>query len=538
MSKNQRSASRIVAAVLSLVAATVVLTTTRGVGSAQAETATFGPVADAYVDLTLPTTNFGDSKRLVADGAPERRSFVMFDVNGLTAPVTAATLRLRVGDAGNSASPDGGTLATTSTDWLENEITAANAPTGVGAVLDTLGRVYRDSWYELDVTSAFTDPANANGAIAFELTSLSRNGAYYDSRESGADAPQLVVTTEAATTTTEATTTSSTTASSTTTTTEPTTTTAPTTSTTQATTTTTAPPTTSSSTTTTTAPTTTTTAPSTTTSTTILPSTSATLVGAGDIASCGSSGDESTAALLADIPGTVFTAGDNAYPDGTATDYANCYNPSWGAVKARTKPAVGNHEYHTSGASAYYQYFGAAAGDPSKGYYSYDLGTWHVVVLNSNCSEIGGCGAGSPQETWLRQDLAAHPAVCTAAYWHHPLFTSGAAHGPDLEVKPLFQALYDNNADVVITGHNHQYERFAPQAPNGTADPVRGIREFVAGMGGASHYDFGTIQPNSEARNSDTYGVLQLTLNATGYSWRFVPQAGGAYTDSGSTTCH
>ncbi|HSV66044.1 MAG TPA: metallophosphoesterase [Mycobacteriales bacterium] len=262
------------------------------------------------------------------------------------------------------------------------------------------------------------------------------------------------------------------------------------------------------------------------------------LVGAGDIAGCGSPGDEATATLLDGISGTVYTTGDNAYPNGSSSDYADCYNPTWGRHRARTRPAPGNHEYNTAGATGYYGYFGTAAGDPTRGYYSYDLGAWHVVVINSNCSRVGGCQAGSAQETWLRADLTASTRRCTVAMWHHPLFTSGSNHEPATEMRPIYQALYDADADLVLSGHNHQYERFAPQNPGGALDTVWGIREFVVGTGGASHYTFGTIQPNSEVRNSDTYGVLKLTLHRNGYDWQFVPQAGKTFTDSGSGGCH
>ena len=232
----------------------------------------------------------------------------------------------------------------------------------------------------------------------------------------------------------------------------------------------------------------------------------------------------------------MFTAGDNAYDDGTASQFADCYGPSWGRHKARTRPAAGNHDYHTDGATGYYNYFGAAAGVAGKGYYSYNLGAWHVVVLNSNCSEVGGCGAGSVQEKWLRADLAANPTSCTAAIWHHPLFSSGQ-HGNNSSVKPLFKALYDYDADVVLNGHDHTYERFAPQDANGVAT-AQGIREFVVGMGGRSHYDWGSVKPNSEVRNRNTYGVIKLTLHATSYDWKFIPEAGKTFTDSGSQACH
>jgi acid phosphatase type 7 len=257
------------------------------------------------------------------------------------------------------------------------------------------------------------------------------------------------------------------------------------------------------------------------------------LVGAGDIAHCSSEGDEVTANLLDDIPGTIFTTGDNVYPDGAIDQFMNCYEQSWGRHKDRTYPSIGNHDYHTPDAAGYFDYFGSVAGEPGKGYYSYDLGTWHIIVLNSNIP----VEVGSPQEQWLRTDLAAHPTGCTLAYWHHPRFSSGTAHGSSPRMQSLWQALYDFGADVVLAGHEHNYERFAPQDPRGIADPTRGIRQFVIGSGGRSHYTFGPPIANSEVRNGDTYGVLKLTLHPTSYSWEFIPEIGKAFTDSGNAPC-
>jgi PKD repeat protein len=234
----------------------------------------------------------------------------------------------------------------------------------------------------------------------------------------------------------------------------------------------------------------------------------------------------------------VLTLGDNQYEDGAYEKFLASYEPSWGRVKAMTYPAPGNHEYQTPAAAGYFRYFGAAAGDPSKGYYSYDIGTWHLVALNSNCGDIGGCGPGSPQEQWLRADLAVNSEACTLAYWHHPLFSSGAYRPGISSVKPLFQALYDYNADVLFVGHDHNYERFAPQDPNGAPDTARGLRQFIVGTGGKSLYGQGAAIANSEVRNSDTYGVLKLRLTSTGYEWQFVPEAGRTFTDSGSSECH
>ena len=259
------------------------------------------------------------------------------------------------------------------------------------------------------------------------------------------------------------------------------------------------------------------------------------LVGAGDIASCSSTGDEATAGLLDGIDGTVAVLGDNVYESGTSAEFEGCYDPSWGRHKARTMPSVGNHEYETAGASGYFGYFGAAAGDPQKGYYSYDLGSWHVVVLNSNCAEVG-CEAGSAQERWLREDLEAHPSACTAAYFHHPRFSSSFGNEA---VGPFWKALYEAGAEVVLGGHVHNYERFAPQTAAGQADPEAGIREFVVGTGGRSLKPFGTaVQANSEARIADRFGVLKLTLHPDGYDWQFVTAPGGTVADAGSGQCH
>ena len=258
------------------------------------------------------------------------------------------------------------------------------------------------------------------------------------------------------------------------------------------------------------------------------------LVGAGDIAVCGSSRDEATATLLDNIPGTVFTAGDNAYPDGSATNFSQCYEPSWGRHKAPTWPSPGNHDYHVSGAADYFAYYGANAGPAGRGYYSYDIGDWHVVSLNSNVDRT----TNSPQLIWLRADLAASTKQCTVAYWHHARFTSGTQHGNNVSTQPFWQALYDAGAELVIAGHEHNYERFAPQTPTGQADPATGIREFVVGTGGASHYPNFTPIPNSEVRNGNTWGVLKLTLDAGTYSWQFIPVAGQTFTDAGSGACH
>lgn len=262
------------------------------------------------------------------------------------------------------------------------------------------------------------------------------------------------------------------------------------------------------------------------------------LVGAGDIAECSGPADEATAKLLDTIPGTVFAAGDNVYPSGTASEFRDCYASSWGRHKARTKPVPGNHEYFTADAAGYFGYFGSDAGDPSRGYYSYERGSWHVVALNSNCKEVGGCDADSPQGRWLRNDLADNPAECTLAYFHHPLFSSGSDHGNQPWIRPLWNALYAADAEVVLGAHDHDYERFAPQTPDGTRDEGRGIRQFVVGTGGGTQNGFGKIRPNSQARKAGTPGVLKLILKPGSYEWEFVPVAGETFTDSGTTSCN
>ena len=269
------------------------------------------------------------------------------------------------------------------------------------------------------------------------------------------------------------------------------------------------------------------------------PNSVAVLVGAGDIVECGVGDDERTATVLDGIAGTVITLGDNVYLSGSAEEYANCYHASWGRHKARTKPSVGNHDYATPGAAGYFGYFGAAAGDPSKGYYSYTAGEWLVIVLNT-ASGSANRSATSPQVQWLRTLLASTTRQCAVAYMHHPQFTStdGRTSG-EWNVIDLWNALYEGGVDLVLAGHDHLYDRFAPMRPDGTLDSQYGIRQITAGMGGGEGlYRFGTIHPNSQRRNNTTFGVLKVTLTGGGYSWQFVPVAGSSFTDTGSGSCH
>jgi hypothetical protein len=230
----------------------------------------------------------------------------------------------------------------------------------------------------------------------------------------------------------------------------------------------------------------------------------------------------------------VLVLGDLQYDNGSAASFQQVYGPTWGRVRSVTRPVIGNHEYG-SGGDAYFDYFGAAAGPRGQGWYSFDLGGWHVVALNSNCDRVG-CARGSAQERWLAADLAAHPSRCTLAMWHHPRW-SGGEHGDNPVVSALVEDLYAAGADVILNGHDHDYERFAPQDPSGGLDRARGVREFVVGTGGKSHYRV-TPSARTEASSDDTYGVLELTLRAGGYDWRFRPEAGRTFSDRGSADCH
>ena len=257
------------------------------------------------------------------------------------------------------------------------------------------------------------------------------------------------------------------------------------------------------------------------------------LLGAGDIADCSSSGDEETAAMLGRMEGTVFTVGDNAYEEGSRRDFLDCYESSWGRLKERTRPSLGNHEYYTGNAQAYFDYFGAKAGASSDGYYSYDHGAWHVVVLNSNFQYVND----ERQEAWLVQDLRGHSQRCTLAYFHHPRFSSGE-HGDQLQMWPIWDILYDHGVDVVISGHDHDYERFAPQTPAGEPDAVRGIRQFIVGTGGDELRGFPSTSANSEFRYNKTFGVIRLVLRAESYGWEFLAAPAGRVMDAGEGQCH
>jgi acid phosphatase type 7 len=251
---------------------------------------------------------------------------------------------------------------------------------------------------------------------------------------------------------------------------------------------------------------------------------------------------ETVELVIQQSPAAVLALGDLQYELGTYEQFANHYDRSWGRVKPITRPGLGNHEYAASAeAKGYFDYFNGiastsgVAGQRGEGWYSFNLGGWHIIMLNSNCSRIGGCGANTAQERWLKADLAANAATCTLAFWHHPRFSSGP-DGSAADMQTIWQDVYTAGVDVVLSGHDHAYERFGPMNATGGADP-RGIRQFVVGTGGRSLYPFGTILPNSEVRSSNTFGILTMRLRPTGYDWEFVPIVGHTFRDSGSGEC-
>jgi hypothetical protein len=469
-----------------------------GAVQASAATTTVPAAADSWVDSKAPTTNRGSETLLkTATGGPYRNIYLRFNVSGLSGSVTKATLQL-VTQTDSAKGVSVGPVADNT--WGESTITWANAP-AIGSAVAGIGSFNAGDTVSIDVTPL----VKGNGAVSMGITTTALYDKTFGSRESSSR-PQLVVETSGSTSPPPSPT--------------PTPTPTPT-----------PPP----------------------------PSSSDPVIGAaGDIACAPSDSNfnsgygttnycrqRDTAKLLTNTGlSEVITLGDNQYENGEGANFSAVFNATWGAARAMMRPAVGNREYNTSGASGYFNYFngtnvfGGPAGDRDKGYFSFDIGAWHLISLNSNCSSIGGCYAGSAQEKWLRGDLATHKNTCTLAYWHHPLWTSGQT-GNSTNVRPLFQALYDNGAELVLSAHDHDYERFVPQSPTGAADPSRGIRQIVAGTGGESHHPFTVSKlANEEVRNDNTFGVLRLSLHPSSYDWKFQPIAGQTFTDSGSTACH
>ena len=459
-----------------------------GAGASASSTVSVVPSADSYVSSAATSTNYGTAAQLRIDGSPVVRSYLAFDLRSVSGGITAATLRVYA----SSASSAGYEVHATLGGWTETGITFANAPS-VGPLVAKTGAFSAGTWTAIDVTSA----VNAGGLVYLAIVDPSATAISLASRES-ADSPTLALTIGGAGNTPAPSPTPTATAGSST------------------------------------VPT-----PSATRTTPPPSEGDPVLIGAGDICVTSVIGNAGATAKLIEARPTagVFTLGDNSNESGTASQYTGCYAKTWGAFLNRTRTTIGNHDCMTgSGCAPYYAYFGAAAGPAGKGYYSYELANnWHVIVLNSQGTEVGGTGAGSPQETWLRADLAANAGKHIIAMWHIPVFTSGLLSRSAYTV--WWQDLYAAGADLVLDGHDHLYERFALQSPAGKAD-LSGIREFIVGTGGASPQSFGTTAANSQVRNTGTFGVLQLTLHAHSYDWQFIPIAGSTFTDSGTQTTH
>lgn len=472
--RGSRRHSRLLAAAAAGALATVAAGAVPGGGGAvRADTVELKAVADAFVTAAQPRRNFGRARTVEVARAPLARGYLRFRVAGVRAPVRRASLRLYV----TRGSGSGFSVVSTGNGWSEGTITFARAPRPGGTI--ARARAGRRGWTEVDLTSV----VRGNGTFSVALAAV-RGRIAFASREVRGREPRLVVETASP-----------------------------------------PPP---------------------------------VIAAVGDIACDPTDPDfnggqgtatrcrQAAVASLLDPSAlaAVLPLGDVQYECGGFQAFMQSYDRSWGRVKAITRPALGNHEYKTSGgtdcdrtgrALGFFRYFGAVVGSPDNGYYSYDLGTWHLVVLNSECSAVGGCGPGSPQERWLRADLAASRRTCTLAYWHHPLFSSGK-NGNHAEMRAVWQALHEARAEVVLSGHDHDYERFGPQDADGRAD-AGGIREFVVGTGGEGLSRIAAALPNSEVRDDTTLGVLQLTLRADGYDWRFVPETGKTFTDSGSGSC-
>jgi acid phosphatase type 7 len=508
-----------------------------GAARADAATSTFVSDADTYVSSVDPATNYGSTARLRVDGAPVKRSYLRFDVRGIAGRVTRATLTLvpasdlRSGFRVSSLSD---------VSWRERSLTYRSAPPA-GHLLGSTGPVRSRVRISIDVSSA----VKGNGRVGFVLTSRATRALALFSREPASNAgrrahrlgpypPRLTVVSSGAPG--------------------------------QAPQAGTEPP----------------DSPQQQLSLTAagggsgapgtgppenpppVPGAAVTIAAAGDIA-CDPANSNFNNGLgknnacmqqaTADLIGgkdfsAVIALGDNQYYCGGLSAFQQSYDLSWGAFKSITHPAVGNHEYLTAGgtsaatgcdasntgAAGYFNYFGSAAGNAGEGFYSWDVGTWHMVALNSNCSDAGGCNSSSAQGKWLAADLAAHQNDCTLAYWHIPLYSSGGRANKNMQ--SVWTQLYNAGADVVLTGHDHIYERFAPQDASAGLDTARGLREFIVGTGGANHTSLVTIAANSEIQNASTYGILELTLNPTSYDWRFVPIAGSSFSDAGTGDCH
>lgn len=470
----RRPVYRLLAALGSLPLAAVLLVSVTQPASADSTT-TFTPTDDTYVRADVPDANFGLSTSLKAKSSPTYNAYLKFTVSGLTEPVSRATLRLFSRSTGSTVVK---AFAVPDTTWSEYSVTYPTAPV-MGRQVGQTGPLTAGTWAEIDLTSTVL----GNGTYAFGLTAGATAARVFDSKE-GANPPQLVIDT----------------------------------------------------------------------------SNDPVVVAAGDVACAtddpsynGGTGtatachQSATASLIGQInPAALFMLGDGQYNSGSVASYTASYGPSWGQFMAITKPTVGNHDYGQSGAAGYFTYFGDTATplQPGcrkgcNGWFSFDIGSWHIIDLNTECTRFNGgagCAAGSPEELWLKADLAAHPALCTMVITHRPRWSSNSFATP--EVAPFVDDMYAAGVDLYLTGHAHSYERFAPQNPAGQRDDAAGIREFVIGTGGESFSGFGTAAPNSQVRKTKVFGVMRFTLHPGSYDWSFVADPSTPFSDSGSGTCH
>lgn len=469
----RHSPRRLAAAAAALPLAAGFLFATAGQAAAAGTVVT--PTDDAYVRSDQPTSNFGSATTLQARTSPTYTSYLKFTVAGLSAPITRATLKLYTDSTGTVPV----TVSTVSdTTWSQTSITYDNAPP-IGSAIGSTGALTAGKWMPVDVSSTVLN----SGTYSFALTSTATAARIFDSSE-GAHPPQLVLQTSSA----------------------------------------------------------------------------PVIIATGDVAcdptdpgyngGAGTPGhchEMTTASLIGSInPAAVFMLGDGQYNAGSLADYDASYDPSWGRFKSSTKPVVGNHDFGTTGAAGYYSYFGNAAtplqpGCTSgcNGWYSFDVGTWHIVALDTECAQLNGgagCAVGSPQEQWLKADLAAHPNLCTMVIGHRPRWSSNSFASAD--IAPLISDMYAAGVDLYVTGHAHSYERFAPQNPSGVLDTAHGIRQFVIGTGGAFYTGFGTTAPNSQVRKASIFGVMRFVLRAGSYSWSYAADPSTPFSDSGTGTCH
>lgn len=445
--------------------------------SASAATVNVVASADAYVAADVPDANFGSSTTLQADASPVNIIYLKFDVTNFTTPPDKVTLQVFTRSTGTTPLR----LAVEPSSWTESGITYNNRP-ALGTLVAQSGALAAGTWISIDVTPY----VQSNGTYSFALTTGSTAVRLFDSREA-ANAPHLEVTASA-------------------------------------------------------------------------PSSDPVVVGAGDVACSPTEASYNagagtatachmgaTAQLVQSLnPASVLMLGDGQYNSGSLSDYRTSYGRSWGAFKSLTAPTVGNHEYGTTGAGGYFTYFGrlATPRQPTctsrcDGYYSYDVGAWHIVSINAECTRIdggNGCAVGSPQESWLKADLAAHSNACTLVYGHRPRWSSNSF--ASAAIAPLVADMYDAGVDIYLSGHAHSYERFAAQDPSGNADAANGIRQFVVGTGGENFTGFATTVANSQLRKTNIFGVMRFTLHPQGYDFRFVADPATPFSDSGSGICH